>query len=243
MRIKTSDGWVYIDYKKIAIAVLAVVIIFLLTCNRSKPVPPSVTTYHEVHDTIIAIDNQYKKIADSFKIVLQNRYIIDDDNYKKYLFLLNKNSQLLNDINYLKQPVPDTCKPLHDFWVKKWTALKVVSDAKDTACNTTITGMGKTISTQVSLIDNQKNFIDRYRAAADTCSKALKELEKYSKSLNKRSIFVGINYYGNNIQPFTGIGASIGLRNKKGNQYEIGAATINNRLQIQLSFKKTLFKF
>ena len=243
MRIKTSDGWVYIDYKKIAIAVLAVVIIFLLTCNRSKPVPPSVTTYHEVHDTILTIDKQYKKTSDSFKIVLQNRYIIDDDNYKKYLFLLNENSQLLNDINYLKQPVPDTCKPLQDFWVKKWTALKVVSDAKDTACNTTITGMGKTIKTQVSLIDNQKNFIDRYRAAADTCSKALKELEKYSNSLNKRSIFVGVTYLGSQLQPYEGIGINLGLRNKRGNIYEIGAAQTNTGLQFSISYKKTLFKF
>ena len=243
MKIKTSDGWVYIDYKKITIAVLAVVIIFLLTCNRSKPVPPSITTYHEVHDTIITIDKQYKKLSDSFKIVLQNRYIIDDDNYKKYLFLLNKNSQLLNDINYLKQPVPDTCKPLQDFWVKKWTALKVVSDAKDTACNTTITGMGKTIKTQVSLIDNQKNFIDRYRAAADTCSKALKELEKYSNSLNKRSIFVGVTYLGSQLQPYEGIGINLGLRNKRGNIYEIGAAQTNTGLQFSISYKKTLFKF
>jgi hypothetical protein len=243
MRIKTSDGWVYIDYKKIAIAVLAVVIIFLLTCNRSKPVPPSITTYHEVHDTIITIDKQYKKTSDSFKIVLQNRYIIDDNNYKKYLFLLNKNSQLLNDLNYLKQPLPDTCKPLQDFWVKKWTALKVISDAKDTACNTTITGMGKTIKTQVSLIDNQKNFIDRYRAAADTCSKALKELEKYSNSLNKRSIFVGVTYLGSQLQPYEGIGINLGLRNKRGNIYEIGAAQTNTGLQFSISYKKTLFKF
>ena len=243
MRIKTSDGWVEIDYKKISIAVLAIVIIFLITCNRSKPLPKPITTYHNIHDTIITIDKQYKHLSDSFKTVLAKRYKSDDENYQKYLLLLNENSKLINDINYLKQPIPDTCKPLQEFWIKKWIALKVVSDKKDTACNTTITGMAKTIIAQKQYVADQENYIKRYRAAADTCSQALKVLEKNNRSLNKSSIFVGVTYFGSKLQPYTGVGINLGLRNKRGNIYEIGAAQTNTGLQFSLSYKKTLFKF
>lgn len=232
------------DFHKLFLYVAIIVLAILLfkACNKSSIIaPPVVIKGKEVHDTISVIDNQYKRLRDSFMVVLNRKYKDDDENYQAYLKLLNENSVLLNENNMLSQPVPDTCKELQAGWVDKFNKVKVSSDKKDVAANKTISGLQSTVSIQKKFLATKDSSYSRLKSIADTCAIALTELEKYTRKIKpKREINVGleVNSQWVNLKPTIGIG--LGYRDRRGTQ--VNAAIYSNK-SITVGVKKTLFKF
>jgi len=230
------------DWFKILLFIAVVVLAILLFKQCSKPIlQPTIITGEQVHDTITVIDEQAKRLRDSFMVVLNKKYRDDDENYQAYLKLLNENAVLLNQNEMLSAPVPDTCQKLQQGWIAKFNQAKTASDKKDVAANRTITGLQSTVSTQKKFLSEKDTTIKKYRGIADTCAKALTELERYAKKIKpKREINIGIeasNPY-NGFKPAIGVG--IGYRSRNGLQ--INAAVYSNQI-ISVGVKKTILKF
>jgi hypothetical protein len=222
--------------------IVIIVLVFLLfkSCGKVEP-KPVIITGKQVHDTIVEVDKQAQRIRDSFTLVLNRKYKDDDANYQAYLKLLNDNAVLLNQNEMLSIPVPDTCQKLQDSWIAKFNQVKVASNQKDVAANRTITGLQSTVTTQKKFLASKDTTISKYRTIADTCSKALSQLEAYAKKIKpKRELNAGIEVNSSyiNLKPIIGIG--IGYRDRRGNQ--INAAIFSNQT-ISVGIKKTLFKF
>lgn len=231
------------DYFKLALMLVVVILAILLirSCNKDLPVKPVVITGKEVHDTLVKIDEQAKRIRDSFMVVLNRKYRDDDANYQAYLKLLNENAVLLNQNEMLSAPVPDTCAKLQAGWISKFNQIKVASDRKDNAANTTIKGLQSTVQTQKKFLSSKDTTINKYRGIADTCSKALSELEKYAKKIKpKREISIGISGMTNYINLKPAIGLGIGYRTRKGLQFD---ANVYSNQTITVGVKKSLIKF
>ena len=60
---------------------------------------------------------------------------------------------------------------------------------------------------------------------------------------SKNEVYVDIMAMGSKEKPFEGTGVGIGLRTRKGNQYEVFALQFNSGIHYGLSFKKKLFQF
>lgn len=222
-----------------------IVIIWLLTCNKPKvPSPPNVIKSEKVTDTIRIIDTRYKVVADSLWAELKKQGNDNDANYKAYIKVLNDNAVLQNENFLLEQTnIPDTCKALQAAWIARNNNLIQSAKRAEDACKTTITGLNKTIRTTKQLADESNKAYTNLKRIADTCAVALNKMEKYAKKIKPRSeIFIGANVLGQQSKPLTAYGISLGLRNKKGTQFEIGAYQFNSQVLYQVGIKKTLFR-
>ena len=233
----------YITFKNLLIVGLIIVLIYLLTCKHTNVDKPQVITGEQVHDTIRLIDADYKRINDSFAIVL-NDYDRQVRQYKgNYDQLLADYLNLTNDIDntIAHVPYPDTCKPIVDRLNGQFNQLKSTSAAKDKAAANTINSLTAKSNTQTQLIAEKDKSYTKMKAIADTCAKSLTALESYTKKIKpKKEINIGaeINSSWLTLKPIYGVG--IGYRDKKGNQ--LNAAVFSNQT-ISVGIKKTLFKF
>ena len=223
---------------------VAVLMLWLMTCNKKNTTqPPNVIPSKEVRDTIYKIDKEQKRIADSLAEVIEGLQKDDVNNYNAYIKVLNENAALQNENYLLSQPVPDTCLPLQAAWIKRNNDLIKASNKADSACKKTINGLNKSVLAANKLAQEKDKAYNKMKSIADTASVALQKLEKYAKKIKPRSeIFAGITAIGDEIKPLTGYGVTLGLRNKKGTQFEIGALQFNNKILYQVGWKKTLFR-
>lgn len=223
----------------------AIVVLYLLTCNPKKPpVPPVVKPVAEQRETVKQDSLLSQKYKDSVNEVIGQLEDAAAKWYARYQSAIKSTDLAVNTVNtILNETVPDTCKAIQARLKAEFD--KVVSNgkAKDNACNQTIVIKDGIIAAKNKLIANGKEDYRKLRANLDTAFAQQTKLEKYTKSIRPRSeIFIGASAIGNEIKPISGYGISLGLRNKKGTQFEIGALQFNNSIMYQIGIKKTLFK-
>lgn len=229
------------SFKNILIAALVIVLIYLLTCNKSVEKAPVVIKGATVRELINMVDIDKKRIEDSFKVILHKAYKDNEDNYTNYVNMLNQNSALYQENRLLQIPYPDTCKKIVSLWMEREQQIRAASDNKDKAAMKTITGLQGTVAEQQRFLTAKDTLYAKMRSIADTAGKALVALEKYiSKISPKREVSVGIS----GITPYNEIKPSLGLvlgyRGKNGMQVQAGYYLNKN---ITVTISKPLFKF
>ncbi len=216
-------------------------ILFADKCTPSKT-KPVVIKGKDVVKEINLVEQQRKHIEDSFNLIIQKAYQLNDDNYTAYIETININSELFRENKLLKLKVPDTCKPIVAQWIERERQLKVASDNKDAAAKKTITGLQGTLWEQQRFLNAKDSLYAKMRSVADTCAKALSVLDKYVKQVEpKRKILVsvsGMGMYGGNLNP--AIGGGLAYQTKKGFQID-GKVYTNKIITVGLSFP--LIKF
>ena len=93
------------------VAILALVIFYLAKC-RTVPTPQTITTTKILKDTLRLIEQDRKKIEDSFNLVLQKHYKADEFNNGQFVNLVNQNEELaaINEKMQMELSYPDTCQ-------------------------------------------------------------------------------------------------------------------------------------
>jgi len=234
-----------IDWHKVLLYGIVIVLVLFLFKECRKPTPkPSVISGKEVRDTIRLIDNERLHLTDSFNNVIskQDRDII---RYKtNYDDLMTDYLNLQNDITntFTTAVYPDTCKEIVNLLNGQFTKLKTTSAQKDRAAANTINSLTTQNRTKDKFLASKDSSYNKLLKIADTCSKALSEMEKYAKKIKpKREVSIGLSAIGNysgNLNPAAGL--TIGYRNKKG--FDISVSAYTNKVAT-LTVKKTLFKF
>jgi len=223
--------------------VVAVILLWKWACNKPVPQMPEIKTVSDQKEIVKADEAAMKKQADSFNVILKKMDATNDKQYREYIALLNENNELLADNRVLSKPIPDTCRELNQAWIDRFGKLKIVSDQKDVAANNTINGLSNTISTQKNFIAAKDTAYKKLRANLDTCFENAKKLEQYAKKVKpKLGIYAGITAIGNPNKIYGGIGVNIGLMNRNGTLYEIGAIQMQSTTQYTVGIKTRLFK-
>jgi len=235
----------YLTFKNISWAVMAIVIIFLLTCNR-KSAPQvlvkTITEQKEVvrHDSII---------SQHFKDSVQR--IIDSRN-KEINYWMNSYSVADNELRALQngisqnigQQLPDTCRKYQVWIIGEYNKLMASAARKDSAHRKIMAGKDAVITQKDALIANGRDDYRKLRANLDTCFKQQETLEKAVKGLKpRREVYVGATVLGSPDKPVAGYGLNLGVRNRKGTMFEAGAIQIGPTINYTISVKKPIFKF
>lgn len=225
------------------VAILALVIFYLAKC-RTVPTPQTITTTKILKDTLRLIEQDRKKIEDSFNLVLQKHYKADEFNNGQFVNLVNQNEELaqINENLQKELTYPDTCRDVvnklnsaHNNYVAQ-TKL-TIDKAKQSLIN-----LSQTVQTQKAYLTEKDKLYARLKSTLDTCITNNAALEKYAKQVKpKRSINLNIQ----TISPYVGkispeFGAGIGYVNKKG--LHISATYWTNQ-QISISISKPIIKF
>ena len=84
------------------VAILALVIFYLAKC-RTVPTPQTITTTKILKDTLRLIEQDRKKIEDSFNLVLQKHYKADEFNNGQFVNWLIKMKNLLKSMKIYKK--------------------------------------------------------------------------------------------------------------------------------------------
>jgi uncharacterized protein HemX len=226
----------------ILVLMLAVVIymLFLQRCSPSEfATVKTIKEQTEIvkHDSIIS--QHYK---DSVQGVINNLEYNANRYYNNWKVAANEYSLLEQSIgNGIAQTLPDTCKKYQDWIISEYNKLIVASRKKDTATLKTIYAKDNIISQKNKLLANSKEDYKKLRNNLDTCFKQQKTLQDKVKELSpRREIYAGIT---SNVYPSFGIGIALGLRNKKGTQFEASVIQFHGKANYSVSIKKTLFKF
>ncbi len=224
-------------------AILVLVIFYLYRC-RTVPTPQTITTTKILKDTLRLIEQDRKKIEDSFNLVLQKHYKADEFNNGQFVNLVNQNEELaqINENLQKELTYPDTCRDVvnklnsaHNNYVAQ-TKL-TIDKAKQSLIN-----LSQTVQTQKAYLAEKDKIYARLKSTLDTCITNNAALEKYAKQVKpKRSINLNIQ----TISPYAGkispeFGAGIGYVNKKG--LHISATYWTNQ-QISISISKPIIKF
>lgn len=232
--------------KNLLLFIMAVIILYLFTCKKKiDEKPPIVKPSTEIVQEKIDLDAITKHISDSFTNEIQQkdkviqRYSSDyDDLMAEYLNYQNDISQTLTNT-----PIPDTCREIVATLNRQFTTLKKSSTDKDNTARNLITSLRQQNLTKDRFISAKDTAIKKYISLLDTCTKGYAVMENYiKKSKPKSEIYAGVSMLGNPNKILNGYGISLGLRNKKGTQFEISAININNTINYGLSIKKRLFK-
>lgn len=235
----------YLTFKDITWAAMAIVIIFLLTCNRKSPgevIVKTITEQKEVvrHDIIIS-----QHFKDSVQRIIDSRD--KEINYwmNSYSVADNELRALQNGISQnIGQQLPDTCKQYQNWIIGEYNKLMAAAGRKDSAHRKIVSGKDAVIIQKDALIANGRDDYRKLRANLDTCFKQQGTLEKAVKGLKpRREVYIGATVIGSHEKPVAGYGLNLGLRNKKGTMFEAGALQIGTQINYTISVKKTLFKF
>ena len=225
------------------VAILALVIFYLAKC-RTVPTPQTITTTKILKDTLRLIEQDRKKIEDSFNLVLQKHYKADEFNNGQFVNLVNQNEELaqINENLQKELTYPDTCREVvnrlnsaHNNYVSQ-TKL-TIDKAKQSLIN-----LSQTVQTQKAYLTEKDKLYARLKSTLDTCITNNAALEKYAKQVKpKRSINLNIQ----TISPYAGkispeFGAGIGYMNRKG--LEVSATYWTNQ-QISIRISKPLIRF
>ena len=224
-------------------AILVLVIFYLYRC-RPVPTPQTITTTKILKDTLRLIEQDRKKIEDSFNLVLQKHYKADEFNNGQFVNLVNQNTELaeINENLQRELTYPDTCRDVvnklnsaHNNYVSQ-TKL-TIDKAKQSLIN-----LSQTVQTQKAYLTEKDKLYARLKSTLDTCITNNAALEKYAKSVKpKRAITLNVQ----TISPYAGkispeFGAGIGYMNRKG--LEVSATYWTNQ-QISIRISKPLIRF
>lgn len=159
--------------------------------------------------------------------------------------LATKYNGLENGMNdLLTQDVPDTCKSIQQRLLLQFNKLVATNRQKDQACAGTIASQQTTIDQKDQLITQGKTDYKKLRENLDTAFDQQKKLEAYVKQIRPRStIYAGVLITGDKTKYLSGIGANLGLQNKKGTMYEAGIIRSATTTSYTIAVKKPLFKF
>lgn len=234
----------YISIKNIIILALAIVVLYLLTCNK-KPVPslPIVKTVSEQKQAVRVDSVASKSFVDSVNAIisrLQSEAKVDDKNIQE---LMDANTDLqLNMDAFITQAVPDSCLEYQAKVIALNKQISQVNAAAQKNCAATINTRNLIISQKDALLVNARKDYSKLRASLDTCFKQQATLTKALKDFKpKRSVGVGIMTEAGWTNPYKfDAGAFIYYRGKNGTQFSVGALTSQ---RIQLTYSKSLFKF
>lgn len=223
--------------------IILLILLYILIADKCSPnvLQPAVIKGKDVEKLINLTTAEKQALDDSFNLVLKTRDWQDEYNYQKYLTVLNENAELYKKNSVLNLPVPDTCRPLMNLWMRREADLKNLSDKKDVAAKTTITGLQETVSIQSAFMTAKDSSFSKLLAISDTCAKSLVAMEKYAKKVKaKREINIGVV----TISPYTIFkpvaGVILGYRGKTGTEFNVGYYTNN---QISIGLKRPLIKF
>lgn len=223
--------------------IVLLILLYILIADKcsSNTLKPAVIKGNDVGKLINLTTAEKQAIDDSFNLVLKTRDWQDEYNYQKYLTVLNENAALYKKNSVLNQPIPDTCRPLMNAWIRREVDLKNLSDKKDVSANITITGLQATVSIQGAFLAAKDSSFSKMKNIADTCAKSLVAMEKYAKKVKaRRELNIGIVA----ISPYTILkpvaGVILGYRGKTGTEINVGYYTNN---QISIGLKRSLIKF
>lgn len=241
-KVPTFNGWKWFSIALILIA------IFLLykTCNPTpNPVLPSVipTTVQKESVKVDSIASQ--KYKDSVLRVISEKEKAADVWYNEWKASEVRYSELEKGFTDLAlKEIPDTCKGIRDAFVLQINKLSAEKKMNALNCEKTISGFRGMLKQKDALIKNGKDDYAKLKLRFDT---SLAQQDRYGKIIkqvkSKTEIYAGIMAMGTQIKPFEGVGVSLGLRNKKGSQFEVFALQFNSGLHYGVSLKKTLIKF
>lgn len=145
--------------------------------------------------------------------------------------------------DYIATALPDTCKK-YQWVISEYNKISEASKKKDAVNEKIIASKNVIINQKDLLIANGKKDYKNLRANTDTCLKNQTTLEKYVKALKpKRELYIGAIGMGNQSLKGFGFGVNLGLRDRKGNMYEIGVVQLGNTTQYTVGFKKRIFRF
>jgi len=229
--------------KNMLIVALILIVIWLLTCNKSKePVQPKVTI-PELVKTNTDNNAEAQRIRDSSaKVIAQLEIEKKASDDKLIEFIEDYGNNEVSIDNTLAQPVPDTCKKIVGELTDKFNKLKVSSTKKDNEFRRNISVLNKINQTQknqlkqdsIDAAKQQLNFLDCIETAKTYKSNA--EKNKPKNEINGG--ISGMGNYAGNLNP--AIGGVIGWRGKKG--LDISVAVYTNNVAT-ITAKKTIFKF
>ena len=234
-----------INKSNIVIIALIIVIICLLTCNKKvQPVEPIKTVAEQKAE--IKIDSvASKQYNDSVTALIEGVTKEADVWLKEWKASETRYNDLEKGISeFTQQPVPDTCKELQQQYTTQLLKLSKENKQKDISCEKTIASKNGVISQQAVLIKSKNNEVGKLRAFLDTAFAQQTKQAKIIKQLKpKNSIYIGATALGNENKFINGYGVNLGLRNKKGTMWEVGALQIGSTINYTIGFKKTLFNF
>jgi len=235
----------HLTIKNLLIAVLAIVILYLLTCNKKvADVTPIVKPISEQREAVRIDSIASQKFKDSVADIIK----FWRGDAKKWQGNWNKeaeeNAELQKGIGeLLLAQVPDTCKEYQAKVLAEYNKLVSLSQKKDNSCNNIISAKENIIVQQNRLIQNGKEDYRKLRINLDTCWAQQKKLEDYNKKILPRSyIYIGATVIGRPAKVYEGIGINLGYENRRGTKYEIGVLQIGAIYHYTVGYKKTLFK-
>jgi hypothetical protein len=222
-------------------AILAVIIVYLLTCKHQDYTPPKVTTVPELKERIRVDSIISQKQKDSINDIIKAKEKTALYWQNAFNVAANETRSLEDNMNeLLVAKVPDTCLKYQAFITSEYNRLALAQAQKDKANKNIIIAKDNIIANKDKLISKGKHDYENLRVVTDTCFKNQTILEKALKKANRHEIFVGVSALSsyNKVQPTIGI--NLGYRARNGYYVEAG---INLRKEVSISIKKTLFKF
>lgn len=235
------NGWKWLS---IALVVVAIILLYK-TCNPPHlPVLPAVVPVADQKEKVRVDSVASQKYKDSISEVIKGEAKKADAWYSEWKASEQRYNDLENGaIDLLDKPVPDTCNALKAQYLTQIKALSVAANKNKLACEGTIKAKDAVIAGKDGLLAKSKEDYTKLKLNFDTALIQQQKLTKAVHTLRSRSeIYAGIMAMGSEIKPFEGAGVSIGLRNKKGTQYEIFALQFNSGVHYGLSYKTRLFK-
>jgi len=230
-------------HKVILYATIIILAIFLFKTCRKPIAAPVVIKEKEMIRDIAAVDAAKKQLSDSFTVVFRQQEQVIAYKESMYDDLM---ATYLNEVNDLQNtfllPVPDTCKKIVGQLNYQFNQLKQTSDRKDNSARQVINSLKDQNKTKDNFLLAKDRDYQKLHSVLDTCVKTVKALEDYSKKLQpKTSLFVSVTGLGN--QNNFGYGVGLGIMNKRGTAYEVGAFQYAGAINYSLSIKKTIFRW
>jgi len=237
-------------FKTWIIIALAIVIIYLVTCNKkTQEVLSNIPTPAEQLKPVIINEGLSKIQEDSIINLLR----IAQGNYKESQ-QVNEALQQINvaiqqDMDdYISIQLPDTCKEYQNKMIALNKKLAESAAKKDAACKASLENLNKISQQKDALLANCKKDYKIVRAAFDTALDNQKKLQKIVKPSRIFSVGItGLFNYNNsdstNYKPKlfgnSAVGVTLDYMNRKGTSFGVG---VFNTKQVQITFKKPLFR-
>lgn len=229
-------------FKNIFIVALIIALLYLLTCNKKTEVAPIVKPISEQREVVRIDSMASQKFRDSVQRIIFNWEHEAKKWQSNWETEVNENADLYKKIDeIITEPVPDTCKPYQQKLLNEYNQLVRANQAKDNAASQTINSKNKIINEKDVLIAQSKKDYSKLRINLDTCFAQQKTLEAYAKKIKPRNqVYVGITAIGNTNKYYEGVGLNLGLKNKRGYMFEVGALQMGTVTQFTLGLKKVI---
>lgn len=223
-----------------------IVVVCLFTCKRKKQVAADPVIPVAVQKEAVRVDSiASKKYNDSVLLKVKQSAKDAEMWYNEWRASETRYNDLEKGIaEFTQKPVPDSCKELQKEYSAQLLKMAKANSQKDISCENTIRLKSTTIEQQAVLIKSKNNEVGKLRAFLDTAFAQQTKLTRALKQLKpKNSIYIGATALGNENKWVNGYGVNLGLRNKKGTMWEVGALQIGSTINYTIGFKKTLFNF